>query len=244
MAGEGPHKVNIAQNLEEVQDRIRAAALRAERDPNEVRLIAVSKLQNIAKIREAYAAGIRDFGENRALEAIPKQKQLSDLQEIRWHMVGHIQSRKTRYLVPNFSMVHSIDRLKIAKRLSRHSKEHGQNLPVLLECNVSGEETKEGWDVADRETWSRVVPEFKEIVDLPYLDVCGLMTMAPFGASVDELRSVFSTLRELRDFLSESVPGNWEELSMGMTDDYEIAIEEGATLLRIGRAIFGPRTYE
>jgi pyridoxal phosphate enzyme (YggS family) len=244
MVRDDSHMINIAQNLSEVQDRIRAAALRADRDPDEVSLIAVSKLQGIAKIREAYAAGIRDFGENRALEAIQKQRELSDLQEIRWHMVGHIQSRKTRYLVPHFSMVHSIDRMKIAKRLSRHSKEHGQKLPVLLECNVSGEETKEGWDVADRESWSSVVPEFKQIVDQTNLDVRGLMTMAPFGVPEDELRSVFSKLRELRDFLSESVHGNWDELSMGMTDDYEIAIEEGATLVRIGRAIFGPRSYE
>jgi len=243
MEREDLHTVNIAENLAEVQGRIEAAALRSDRDPDEVRLIAVSKSQSVTKIRDAYAVGLRDFGENRVLEATSKRDELADLEEIRWHMIGHIQSRKTRYLVPNFSMVHSVDRMKIAKRLNQHSEDVGSRLRVLFECNVSGEATKEGWNLADRGSWPMIVPEFREILELPHLDIRGLMTMAPFGADDDVLRSVFQTLRELKDFLAERVPGTWDELSMGMTDDFEIAIEEGATLVRIGRAIFGPRDY-
>jgi pyridoxal phosphate enzyme (YggS family) len=234
---------NIAENLASVQGKITAAALRANRNPSEVRLIAVTKSQSVAKIKEAYAAGLRDFGENRALEALTKQEQLTDFPEIQWHMIGHIQSRKTRYLVPNFAMVHSIDRMKIARRLDQHSLELGFILPVLLECNVSGEETKGGWDLVDRENWPEILPEFQEILHLKNLEVRGLMTMAPFGAEEHVLRSVFSALRELKEFLVERLPGTWDVLSMGMTDDYEIAIEEGATLVRIGRAIFGPRDF-
>jgi pyridoxal phosphate enzyme (YggS family) len=232
---------NIAENLAEVQGKISAAALRVNREPDEVRLIAVSKSQSVDKIREAYAVGLRDFGENRALEAVSKQKELADLHEIQWHMIGHIQSRKTRYLVPNFAMVHSIDRLKIARRLDLHCGEIKLTLPVLLECNVSGEETKGGWDLADRKNWPGILPKIREILELPNLDVRGVMMMAPFGAEEDVLRSVFRRLRELKEFLSDNLPATWDELSMGMTDDFEIAIEEGATLVRIGRAIFGPR---
>lgn len=239
----GLSKVTIAEKLEDVLGRIEAAALRSKRDPNAVRLIAVSKEQSVEKIREAYSLGLRDFGENRVLEALPKQEELADLNDIRWHMIGHIQSRKSRFVVPNFSMVHSIDRIKIAKMLNKTSGDVGEKLHVLLECNVSGEETKEGWDLALRHSWSKIIPVFEEILKLPDLEVRGLMTMAPFDASEDKLRAVFKTLRELKEFLAERIPGTWDELSMGMTDDFEIAIEEGATLVRIGRAIFGPRNH-
>ncbi len=233
--------VVIAQNLEKVRSRIEQAALRSGRDPKAVRIVAVSKSQSIEKIREAYSLGLREFGENRVYEALPKQAQLQDLSDIHWHMIGHIQSRKARDVPNNFSVVHSIDRLKIARRLDHYAGEVGQKLEVYLECNVSGEETKEGWNLVDPSSWPNIIPIFTEILAFKNLQVCGLMTMAPFSAQEELLRKVFRSLRELQGFLTERLPGSWVELSMGMTDDFEIAIEEGSTVVRIGRAIFGPR---
>jgi pyridoxal phosphate enzyme (YggS family) len=234
----------ITENIESVMNRIRAAALRSGRDWEDVMLVAVSKSQSIEKIRHAYSIGLREFGENRVYEALPKQKELLDLPHINWHMIGHIQSRKARDIPSNFSFIHSIDRMKIARKLNQYSGEAGVKPKVLFECNVSGEETKEGWNLADPISWSSILPVFEEILTFQNLQVCGLMTMAPFEASEDVLRKVFRTLRELKEYLSDQLPGNWSELSMGMTDDFEIAIEEGATMVRIGRAIFGPREVE
>jgi pyridoxal phosphate enzyme (YggS family) len=234
-------EAGIAENLKQVRERIYQAAQRSDRNPEDVKLVTVSKAQSLEKIREAYKLGLREFGENRVYEALPKQKQLHDLEGIHWHMIGHIQSRKARDVPTNFSLVHSLDRVKIARRLDRYSGEAGKKLKVMLECNVSGEETKEGWDLVDPATWPKVIPIFEEILKLPNLQVCGLMTMAPFDAEENELRKVFRTLRECKDYLAERLPGSWDELSMGMTDDFEIAVEEGSTMVRIGRAIFGPR---
>jgi pyridoxal phosphate enzyme (YggS family) len=231
----------ITQNIENVLNRITQAASRSGRESEDVTLIAVSKSQSIEKIRHAYSIGLREFGENRVYEALPKQDELLDLSSINWHMIGHIQSRKARDVPAHFSLIHSIDRLKIARKLDQYSGEEGLKLNVLLECNVSGEVTKEGWNLVDDSSWSSVLPIFKEIAAFQNLRVCGLMTMAPFGAEEDSLRKVFRRLRELREYLSDKIPGDWSELSMGMTDDFEIAIEEGATMVRIGRAIFGPR---
>jgi pyridoxal phosphate enzyme (YggS family) len=233
----------LEENINRVLERIEAATLRSGRKPKAVRLVAISKGQDTSKIREAYALGLRDFGENRVLEALAKQEQLADLEDICWHMVGHIQSRKASLVVPHFSFVHSIDRMKIAERLDIRSGQVGYKLPAFLECNVSGEETKGGWDLQDRSSWEGILPRFEAILALSNLRIQGLMTMAPFTEDVDWIRSVFHSLRELRDYLALRLPGNWQELSMGMTDDYEIAIEEGATMVRIGRAIFGERSY-
>lgn len=234
-------KADIAKNIERVMDRIEQAAQRSGRDPEAVKLVAVSKAQSLEKIRKGYELGLREFGENRVYEALPKQKQLQDLQGIHWHMIGHIQSRKAKDVPTNFYVVHSVDRMKIARRLNRYSGQAGKKLKVMLECNVSGEETKEGWDLVDPAAWPKIIPIFEEILKLENLQVCGLMTMAPFEAEEGELRKVFRALRQLKDFLTERLPGSWDELSMGMTDDFEIAVEEGSTVVRIGRAIFGPR---
>jgi len=233
--------VDIASNLGTVRARIAAAARRADRNPAEVRLVAVSKGASPEAIRRAHDAGQRDFGENRVEEALPKMEALKDLEGICWHMVGHIQSRKARLIVPAFAWVHSVDRVKIARLLDREAEAHGQRLPVLLECNVSGEATKEGWHLAERSLWATLTSEVTEVASLPHLEVRGLMTMAPWSADPETARPVFRKLRALRDHLSGTVPGRWDEFSMGMTDDFEVAIEEGATIVRIGRAIFGPR---
>jgi pyridoxal phosphate enzyme (YggS family) len=240
---------DLVENLARVQERLAGAALRAGRDPSDVTLVAVTKTHPPDTIIAAYEAGVRHFGENRVLEGADKipvvAAALSGPPPV-WHMVGHVQSRKAQAAVAHFDCVDSVDRLKIAQRLSRFAQDAGRKLPVLLECNVSGEETKYGFDLqgwerneARREAFFAVV---KEILALQGLSVQGLMTMAPFVASAETVRPVFVSLRGLLDALRVRFPvQDWPHLSMGMTDDFEVAVEEGSTLVRIGRAIFGPR---
>jgi pyridoxal phosphate enzyme (YggS family) len=233
----------LQSNLQAVRQRMAAAAQRAGRDPAQLTLVAVTKTQDPDRIRAAYNLGLRDFGENRVGEAEAKAGHLPD--DIRWHMIGHIQSRKAPRVVPLFETVHSVDSLKLARRLDRVSADRPQPLPVLLECNVSGEASKYGFaadrwasDPAQRKTLTAAC---QEIVALPHLQVQGLMTMAPIVPDPEQARPVFARLRQLRDELAALFPqARWQHLSMGMTDDFEIAIEEGATLIRVGRAIFDP----
>lgn len=234
------YTAEIERRLDHVRGRVAAAAARASRPADEVRIVAVTKTHPVEVVRAGHQAGLRLFGENRVEEAEPKQAQLSDLAEVEWHMVGHIQSRKSKAAAAAFQVVHSVDRMKIARRLDR-AREGRPRLPVLLECNVSGEATKYGWPLAERERWSAILEQFGELLELPNLQVLGLMTMAPLVPDPEQIRPVFRKLRQLREFLRDSLGGDWPELSMGMTDDFEVAVEEGATLLRIGRAIFGPR---
>jgi pyridoxal phosphate enzyme (YggS family) len=240
---------DLIGNLAHVQERLAVAALRAGRDPSDVTLVAVSKTHPPDVVIAAYEAGVRHFGENRALEGadkIPVVAAALSGPRPTWHMVGHVQSRKAQVVVAHFDCVDSVDRLKVARRLSRFAQDAGRTLPVLLECNVSGEETKYGFDLQDwernearREAFFAAV---EEILVLPGLLVQGLMTMAPFVASAETVRPVFASLRGLLDALRERFPArDWRHLSMGMTDDFEVAVEEGSTLVRIGRAIFGPR---
>lgn len=234
-------RTEIEARLAALRRRVEAAAERAGRDPAEVRIVAVSKGHPAEAIRMAYEAGLRDFGENRVEEAEPKLDALVDLADVRWHMVGHVQSRKARRVAARFDVVHSVDRLKLARRLDRFAGEQGRRLPVLLECNVSGEPTKFGFAAEARERWEEVLAQARRILDLPNLEVLGLMTMAPWSPEPEAARPFFRRLRELRDFLQERLEVALPELSMGMTDDFEPAIEEGATMIRIGRALFGPR---
>jgi hypothetical protein len=234
---------NLAANLESVRARMAAAAQRADRAPEEVRLVAVTKTQSPETIQAAYDLGLRDFGENRVSEAEGKVEVLPT--DIRWHMIGHIQSRKAKHVVPLFDFVHAVDRPKIARYLDRHAEGREERLPVLLECNVSGERSKYGFAAerwsSDEDQRDALWAAVGEIVSLPRLCVKGLMTMAPIVDDPEEARPVFRRLRELRDALAGDFPrGDWHELSMGMTDDFEVAIEEGATLVRVGRAIFDP----
>lgn len=239
----------IAQNLRRAQERIAEAALRAGRDPAAVTLVAVTKTFPAEVILAGYEAGLRHFGENRPEEGavkIPAVHVALSGPRPTWHMVGHIQSRKADLVVAYFDIVHSVDRLKIAQRLSRFALEAGREIPVLLECNVSGEETKFGFvvdrwqeDVAQREAF---FAECAAILGLPGLRVEGLMTVAPLTDDPETVRPVFASLCALREALREQFPqASWRELSMGMTDDFEVAVEEGATMVRIGRALFGPR---
>lgn len=233
----------LEANLRSVQARIAAAAERAGRDPSEITLVAVTKMQPPAVIQAAYALGLRHFGENRVGEAEAK---VGDLPvDIVWHMIGHIQSRKANRVVPLFDVVHSLDSVKLARRLDRSSGDPAQPLPVLVECNVSGEESKYGLDASrwaeDGAQRAALLEAVAEIVALTNLRVQGLMTMAPIVSDPEQARPVFVRLRQLAEQLAAAFPqADWHHLSMGMTDDFEVAIEEGATMVRVGRAIFDP----
>ena len=230
----------IADKLAGVRQRISDAAQRAGRDPAAITLVAVSKTKPFAAIQAAYAAGQRDFGENRLEELWEKinQAQLLGLTDIRWHMIGTLQSRKTAHAVGPLALIHAVDRLKIAQHLSRDAMAAHCVLSILLEVNVSGESSKHGFAPAELQ---QTAPE---LLGLPGVRVQGLMTMAPLVANAAEVRPVFRALRELRDGLAATYRGaHWGQLSMGMTNDFEIAIEEGATLVRIGSAIFGEREH-
>jgi pyridoxal phosphate enzyme (YggS family) len=229
--------VDISTNLRRVQERIAGAVERVGRDPTEVTLVAVTKTHPPEIIRAAYELGLRHFGENRVEEAQGKVSELPE--DITWHMVGHLQSRKAALAMNLFDIVHSVDSVKLARRLDRFCVERGRTMSVLLEVNVSGEASKYGFPIADQEALEAAIAE---MLPLSHVRIEGLMTMAPIVADPEDARPVFRDLRGLRDALAIRFSEvEWRHLSMGMTDDFEVAIEEGATLVRIGRAIFGPR---
>ena len=234
---------SLAENIAAVQARITAAAIQAGRDPAEVTLVAVSKTQPADRVAAAADCGLRLFGENRVEEALPKMRALAGRPDLAWHMLGHVQSRKAREAaLAGFGLIHSVDSVKLAQRLARLADEAGRHAGVLLECNVSGEASKGGFRADDPAHWDSLLVELEPLGRLPGLRVHGLMTMAPIVEQPAEARPYFARLRELRDHLARrGLAGEWPELSMGMTDDFEAAIAEGATLVRIGRAIFGER---
>lgn len=231
----------LRENLQHVQDRIAAAAARAGRDAASITLVAVSKTQPLDALIAAYDLGVRDFGENRVEEAAGKlpafRSSVPDSAAI-FHMIGHLQSRKADEAVRLFDRVHSVDSLKLAQRLDRFARARGQVLPVLLEVNVSGEAGKYGFDRARR---ADLYAAIEGLLPLVQVRLAGLMTMAPIVDAPEKTRPVFSGLRTLRDALAARYSIQLPHLSMGMTDDFEVAIEEGATLVRVGRAIFGER---
>jgi len=229
----------IAHNLENVRQRIAAACARAHRDPTSVMLVVVSKTAGVQEMLAAYRAGVRHFGENRTEDALPKiaevQNALAALGEPRptWHMIGHLQRRKVRDAMPAFDIVHSVDSVGLAQEINKRLIPLEKKMPMLLEVNVSGEESKYGFAPAD------VAAAAGQMQTLLQVRLCGLMTMAPIVSEAEGARPYFRALRELRDDLARRFPlMQWTELSMGMTDDFEPAIEEGATLVRVGRAIF------
>jgi PLP dependent protein len=230
----------IADRLLCVQGRIKAAAERAGRNPADIKLVAVSKGHPAESIREAQAAGQIAFGENYFDEAVSKIETVRENAE--WHMLGHVQSRKAAGVAARFSVVHSVDSVALAERLSRACQEQGSEISIFLECNITGETSKFGFPLSSAQSRDALLQTWNGISNLPGLQVVGFMTMAPFSASPLETRAVFRALRELRDASREAANSRLRTgLSMGMSDDFEEAIEEGATIVRIGRAIFGPR---
>lgn len=235
--------MSIADNLKHVQSQIETACAKVNRNPSDVILVAVSKQHPPSDIIEAYNAGQRHFGENRIEEMREKHPQLSHL-DIAWHMIGHIQSRKAKEIPTYFSLVHSIDSLHLAQKLADVvAKTDKSPLDVLIQINISGEESKSGFSAVDwmnnpnvrQELWNNI----RQIYVLPHIRVIGLMTIAFIVDNPDETRPVFSGLHQLRNALADDLNIALPHLSMGMTDDFMVAIEEGATMVRVGRAIFG-----
>jgi PLP dependent protein len=225
----------ITERVRAVRDRIARAAERAGRDPASVQLVAVSKTKSVAEVREAVEAGVRVFGENYVQELLAKREGLGEAAE--WHYIGHLQTNKAKYLVPFCALIHSVDSARLATEIDRRAQQFGRRQPVLIEVKLSEEETKSGIDPGG------VVELAQAMTGLPGLDLRGLMVMPPFSEDPGASRPYFVRLRELREALrgAGSPSGSCAELSMGMTMDFEVAIEEGATIVRVGTAIFGPR---
>jgi pyridoxal phosphate enzyme (YggS family) len=226
--------MSIADNLERVRERIGSAAARVGRDPSGVTIIAVTKTHGPDIVTAAIEAGINDVGENRIQEFLEKSQAVSH--QCRWHLVGHLQTNKVTKAVGRFELIHSVDSLKLAGRLSRVSSERGIETDILLEVNTSGEVSKFGFPPDE------TVDAFGRISELPALRARGLMTVGPWVEDEGILRAAFSRLRRLKEEIERSGT-SIEHLSMGMTDDFEAAIEEGSTMVRLGRVLFGEREY-
>ncbi|MBP7690226.1 MAG: YggS family pyridoxal phosphate-dependent enzyme [Thermoflexales bacterium] len=233
--------MDLRDNLHQVEERIAAAAAHAGRERASITLVAVSKTQPLEALLAAYDLGVRDFGENRVEEAaikLPEFRSVVADPTVVWHFIGHVQSRKADEVAALFDRVHSVDSLKLAQRLDRFAAAQHTVRPILLEVNVSGEASKYGFDQARLD---ELYAAIDGIGSLAHVRLDGLMTMAPIVAQAEQARPVFGGLRDLRDRLAVRCGRPLPQLSMGMTDDFEVAIEEGATLVRVGRAIFGER---
>ena len=225
----------IENNLEHIRERMERAAARAGRSPSDIKLVAVSKMVGVDAIHEAIASGVTIFGESYIQEARLKVPQITG--PVRWDFIGHLQRNKVRHAVGLFGMIHSVDSLALAQEMDRTAMQSGKRMRVLVEVNLSGEKAKSGIDSAGAGNLVR------EMASLPHLSLEGLMTMPPYSDDPENSRPYFRALRNLRDSLNEESGGGLalQQLSMGMSSDFEVAIEEGATLVRIGTAIFGER---
>jgi PLP dependent protein len=236
---------SIRERYQSALDKIAAAAKKAERDPESVKLVVVTKAQPVEIARAAIEAGVKILGENYPEEGVMKLQSLNEFSAVEWHMIGHVQSRKAQQVAVNFSFLHSLDSLKLANRLNRFCGEAGRRLSVLLEFNVGGEESKGGWSAWDEARWRELLDELSSIIALPNLNVRGLMAMPPLGDTAEFSRPFFQKLKRLQEYLAVQFPqADFLELSMGTSFDYEAAVEEGATFVRIGTAIVGPREYK
>ena len=225
----------VRENMEDVKERIRVACGRAGRPQSDVTLIAVSKTKPLEFVREAYEAGARDFGENKVQDLLDRIDALPS--DIRWHMIGHLQRNKVKYIIGKVAMIHSVDSLRLAEEISRESVKHQVDTDILIEVNVAGEESKFGVSVEEAPRLA------EEISRMPAVHVRGLMTIAPFVENAEENRQYFRKLKQLSvDIEKKNIDNvNMTALSMGMTGDYSVAIEEGATCVRVGTGIFGER---
>lgn len=227
--------MSVQENLEGVQGRIASAARRAGRDPASVKLVVVTKTVEIARIREAVAAGAAILGENRVQEAKEKIEALGA--PASWHLIGRLQTNKAKYAVKLFDLIHSVDRLGLAKELDRQAAKIGKVQDILIEVSIAGEAGKAGMSVKEAPLLVREAAKFKNI------SIRGLMTMPPYSDKPEDARPYFRVLRELAESIAkENIPGvSMQNLSMGMSGDFEVAVEEGATMVRVGTAIFGER---
>ena len=227
----------LRENLQEVEERIQEACRRAGRDRSEVTLVAVSKTKPISMLKEAYDLGVRVFGENKVQEIREKYEALP--KDIEWHMIGHLQTNKVKYIADKVSLIHSVDSLRLAETIEKEAVKHNRIVDILLEVNVAEEESKFGIKT------SEVLALAENVVQLPHIRLRGLMTIAPFVENPEKNRAIFANLHELYvDIKDKNIDnGTVSILSMGMTNDYEVAIEEGATMVRVGTGIFGARDY-
>ena len=227
----------ITENLEQVRKNIDEACRMAGRDPKEVTLIAVSKTKPVSMLKEAYDAGARCFGENKVQEIMDKHPQLPE--DIQWHMIGHLQRNKVKYIVDKVSMIHSVDSLRLAQTIEQEAAKHNVCVTVLLEVNVAQEESKFGLKMDE------VLPLIETIADFPHIKVQGLMTIAPYVENAEDNRDFFRQLKKLSvDIEAKNINNvSMSVLSMGMTGDYQVAVQEGATMVRVGTGIFGERNY-
>ncbi len=227
----------IRDNLEQVRQKIKDACDRSGRDAGEVTLISVSKTKPLSMLEEAYEAGARDFGENKVQELLEKIPRLPE--DVRWHMIGHLQRNKVKYIVGKVSLIHSVDSLRLAEEISREAVKQDTSVDILLEVNVAQEESKFG--TALEETADLALSVSK----LPGIHVCGLMTIAPYVENAEDNRQYFRKLKQLSVDIEQKNIDNvsMNVLSMGMTGDYSVAVEEGATCVRVGTGIFGERDY-
>jgi hypothetical protein len=230
--------MTIAEKIAVVRDRMAQAARRCGRDPAEVALVAVSKTHPAEMVRQAWAAGVTTMGENYIQEARDKITALADC-ALSWHFIGHLQSNKAKIAVDLFDLIHGVDTLKLAREIDKQAAKTGKTQAILIQVNISGEATKSG------ATEAATLALVRDAACLEHVKIRGLMTMPPFFDQPERARPYFAALRRLRDRIrAEAIAGvDMSELSMGMTGDFEVAIEEGATLVRIGTAIFGPREY-
>jgi len=227
----------IKDNYIDVLNTVRKCERAAQRDENTVTLIAVSKTKPIELLKEAYDAGARDFGENKVQEILDKYDKMPS--DVRWHMIGHLQTNKVKYIIDKVSIIHSVDSVKLATTISKEAVKHNLTMPILIEVNVADEDSKFGVKVSD------VLSFYDEIKDYPGLCVKGLMTVAPFTDNPEDNQVYFDMLRQLSvDISCKNVDNRYvSELSMGMSGDYEVAIKSGATFVRVGTGIFGERNY-
>lgn len=227
----------ITESLNQVKQNIEKAAERSNRPANEVTLVAVSKTKPIEMIIEAYNAGIREFGENKVQELCDKMEQLPD--DIHWHMIGHLQRNKVKYIIGKVVLIHSVDSVRLAEEISKQAVEHNCIQDILVQVNMGREETKFGVMEEDAMTF------VKEISKLPNIRICGLMTSAPYVVDSNENKEIFHKIRQLSvDIAQENIDNVYMDiLSMGMSQDYITAVEEGSTMVRVGSNIFGQRNY-
>lgn len=228
----------IKEQLEIVENNICRACSKSKRNREEVTLIAVSKTKPVEDLKEAYACGMRYFGENKVQEIMDKYPQMPA--DVKWHMIGHLQRNKVKYIIDKAAMIHSVDSLRLAETIQTEAAKHQVSVPILLEVNVAEEDSKFGLSVKD------TLPLAEQISTFPNLQIKGLMTIAPFVENPEENRGVFRQLKKLSVDIDEKNIDNVDMcvLSMGMTGDYEVAIEEGSTMVRVGTGIFGSRNYQ
>jgi PLP dependent protein len=232
----------IKANLDQVEACIARAVAKAGRERLDIIIVAVTKLLPLKMVEAGIAAGLRSFGENYPEQAVEKIAAFKENTDVTWHMIGHIQSRKASLVCENFDWVHAVDRIRIARYLDRYSREAERIMPALIEVNLSGEESKFGWKAWDEDSWPELIPQFAEISQLRNIQIHGLMSMPPYFDDPELTRPYYQRLRRLQTFLREQLPDMiWDQLSIGTSFDFEVAIEEGATMVRLGTTIFGSR---